>query len=156
MAKASGGAGNPRRERVSRLLLDHLADLIRREVKDPRVDAAGLATVNHVELNRDMSIARVYVSFFGAEAGERAIEAAMKGLDKAAGFLRSSLGKRLHMKRLPELRFVHDQGPEMQQRLRELALEESPAGAPGDPDAEGASAGEGAASEGAPAEEDHE
>lgn len=152
MAKGSGtGGGNPRRERVSRLLLDHLADLIRREVKDPRVDAAGLATVNHVELNRDMSIARVYVSYFGTEADERAIEAAMKGLDKAAGFLRTALGKRLHMKRLPELRFVHDPGPEMQQRLRELALEDSAAG---DADVEGASPDDAPAD--APAGEDQD
>lgn len=130
----SKGSGNPRRERLSRLILDHLSEMLRREVKDPRASAAGLTTVNHVELNRDMSVARVYVSFFGVgEDDERAVRAAMQGLDGAAGFLRSVLGKRLHTPRVPELRFVHDQGPEMQQRLQELVRADTPPAEPPEP-----------------------
>jgi ribosome-binding factor A len=101
---------------------DVLSSLISREVHDPRVQQAGLVSVNHVELNRDMSVAHVYVAFLGAseEAGERATEA----LQHAAGFLRGPLGRELRLQRAPELRFVHDQSGEFGVRLSQVVRED--------------------------------
>jgi ribosome-binding factor A len=113
--------GNPRRERVAQALRDILAEMLDREIKDPRVRAAGLASVHHVELNRDMSVARVFVSFLGpAETDERLRARALAGLEASAGFLRGPVGRRLRLRHAPELRFVLDDSTAFQQRITEL------------------------------------
>jgi len=96
--------------------------MIERDVKDPRVHAAGIISVNNVELNRDMSVARVYVSFYLADAA--AVERAMKGIQAAAGFLRGPLARRVNLARAPELRFVHDTSPELWERVDEIVRED--------------------------------
>ncbi len=124
--------GNPRRARVAQAMRNLLAEMLDREVKDPRVRAAGMASVNHVELNRDMSVARVYVSFLGpAESDRNVAESALAGLEAAAGFLRGPVGRRLHLRRAPSLRFVFDDTPEFQQRLSRIARD-GEGGHPGD------------------------
>ncbi|MDR1806112.1 MAG: 30S ribosome-binding factor RbfA [Clostridium sp.] len=89
----------------------HMGEDIRRELvaligelKDPRV-AGQLLTVVRIELTRDMSVARVYVS--SMEGIEKAAQA-VKGLDRAAGLLRRELGLRLRLRKAPELRFYPD------------------------------------------------
>lgn len=117
----SPGGGNPRRVRVAQAMREVLADMLAREVKDPRVHEAGLVCVNHVELNSDMSVAQVYVSFLGVEdrgAGQE--RRAMAALGTAAGFLRGPVARRLKLRRAPELRFVHDQSAAFQQRISEI------------------------------------
>ncbi|MCL2023595.1 MAG: 30S ribosome-binding factor RbfA [Oscillospiraceae bacterium] len=75
-----------------------------RELKDPRV-ANQLLTVVRVDLTRDMSVARIYVSSMdGAEKAALAV----KGLESAAGLLRRELGLRLRLRKAPELRFFPD------------------------------------------------
>src|SRR5262245_32636673 len=96
---------------------DALAEMIGREVKDPRVRAAGIVTVQRVELNVDLAVARVYVSVFGDEAAGRR---AVAGLAAAAGFLRGPLGRRLNLQHPPELRFVYDASPDVVQKLAEV------------------------------------
>jgi len=134
----------PRRTRVAQAMRDHLAEmLIAGAIRDPRVQRAGMIGVNHVELNRDMSSARVWVSFLGEDAA--VIDQAMAGLEAAAGFLRGPLARRMNLKRAPLLRFVHDQSPEFLERLRRIREEDAdahvdepaagaPSGQPGDED----------------------
>jgi ribosome-binding factor A len=120
-----------RTERVGDLIRAELADLLLREVRDPRV---GLATVSSVEVARDFSHATVKVSVLGTEA-ERA--AAIAALERAKGFLRRELSRRISLRTTPELHFSLDRGAEHSQRISEL-LERAqtgdvPAGAaPGD------------------------
>jgi ribosome-binding factor A len=118
----SDPGGNPRRARVAQTMRDLLAQMIDRDIKDPRARAAGLVSVNHVELNRDMSSARVYVSFFTAD--ERAIAEAVRGLQAAARFLRGPLARKMNLARAPELRFVHDPSQEFVNRLSALVRED--------------------------------
>ena len=94
-----------RKSRVEHALRDTLTEMIAAEVKDPRVRNATLLTLTRVEVNVDMSVANVYVSVVGSDASA---DAAVAGLVKAAGFLRGPVGRRLHLQRPPELRFVRD------------------------------------------------
>ena len=121
---------NPRRVRVSQSIRDALSEMLPREVKDPRVSAAGLIGVNHVELNSDMSIARVYVSFLGDD--EKVIARAMEGLTRAQGFLRGPLGRHLKLARCPRLRFVRDESPDFHQRLRDIIVDDDQRAEPRD------------------------
>lgn len=115
----------PRREKDARresAIRDELARLIARDVKDPRVGAAGIVSVNHVELNGDASVAQVYVSFVSTEQGAR--DEALAGLDAAGRFLRGALGRRLQMGRSPQLRFVYDQTAEVGETLGRIRAED--------------------------------
>ena len=80
-----------------------LSELLR-EVKDPRVSK--LLSIVKLDISGDMSYATVYVS---AIEGKSITEESVKALNKsAAGFLRRELGRRLSLRKVPELRFVAD------------------------------------------------
>ena len=113
-----GGAGGDRPRRVAEAIRVELADLIAREVKDPRVKE-GLVTVTYVEVNRDLSVAEVGVSILVGEP-----KGVMAGLEKAAGFLRGPLARRLKLRISPELRFHHDQSQEMASRIHAIVRED--------------------------------
>lgn len=112
------GSDRSRPARVAEAIRGELADLVAREVKDPRVQA-GLITVSHVEVNRDLSVAQVGVSILAGEP-----RAVMKGLEAAAKFLRGPLARRLRLRVAPELRFHHDTSQEMSSRLRDIVRED--------------------------------
>lgn len=116
-------AGNPRRPRVAKAIRDVLSELIPRELHDPRIARAGVLSVNYVELNRDMSVAHVYVAFLGASDSQG--ETATAALKRAAGVLRGPLARALHLQRAPELRFVHDQSGEFGVRLSQIVREDA-------------------------------
>ena len=91
-----------------------LAEMMSRELKDPRI---GFATVTRVELTADLHHARVYVSVLGnAEEQKNNLE----GLTSAAGFLRHEIGHRLALRRAPELTFILDSGAEEGERIEKL------------------------------------
>jgi ribosome-binding factor A len=81
-----------------------LADLIARELKDPRV---GMVTIQSVEVTPDYAHAKVFYSLLNGEP-----EQTTQGLNAAAGFLRSGLFKRLHIHTVPTLHFVFDRTTE--------------------------------------------
>jgi ribosome-binding factor A len=91
-----------------------LAELIRTELKDPRVE---LVTVTDVEVSADYSHARV---FFTSLRGDDAASAALDGLRSAAGFLRSRLAKALRIRTVPELHFQYDESIQRGARLSRL------------------------------------
>ena len=107
-----------RPRRVAEAIKAELADLIAREVKDPRV-REGLVSVSHVEVNRDLSVAEVGVSILVGDP-----KGVMAGLEKAAGFLRGPLARRLKLRISPELRFHHDQSQAFTGRLHEIVSED--------------------------------
>ncbi len=96
-------AAFPRSRRIGDQIQKDLSDLIRRELKDPRV---GMVTITAVEVSADYSHAKVYVaSLQGPESLQRSLEA----LRESAGFLRRQLGKRLTTRTQPQLHFLEDQ-----------------------------------------------
>ena len=90
-------------DRVSEDIKRELAAIIR-ELKDPRVRDVMLTVVN-VEISSDASFAKVYVS---AIDGIETAKLAVKGLTCATGFIRREVGKRLHLRKTPELKFIAD------------------------------------------------
>ncbi len=95
-----------RLDRTSEDILRELTAILRR-VKDPRVNRpeGGMLSIVRVEVTNDMSYAKVYVSSMD---GMDAAREAVKGLTSAAGFMRRELGVALHLRHVPELRFVAD------------------------------------------------
>ena len=94
-----------RSERVAGELRRELAQLIQRELKDP---AVGFVSVSDVEVSRDLSHAKVFVTVFD----EAAAADSLRALNKAAGFLRRRLGQEMRMRSVPELNFQHDSSVE--------------------------------------------
>ncbi len=92
-----------------------LAELIRAEVKDPRV---GMVTITGVELTPDYAYATVYFSVLPDD--EQTLASTIAGLKHAAGFLRSQLGRRVRIHTTPELRFVHDRSIERAMSMSRL------------------------------------
>ena len=93
-----------------------------RELKDPRV-AGKLLTIIRVNLSGDGSTAKIYVS---SMQGLECARETTKGLQSAAGFLRGELGRRLGLRKSPELRFVADnsieEGTQILQKLDALDI----------------------------------
>ena len=103
-----------RHARIADQIQRELAELVRLEVRDPRV---GMITITGVDLSRDQSHAKVYFTVLGAAPeGEHA----RQGLDHAAGFLRSALAHRLSTRTVPELHFAYDESVERGMRLSRL------------------------------------
>lgn len=117
---------NPRAARVAQSMRQTLGELIRQDVKDPRVGAAGMLSINNVELNRDLSVAYVFVSFLGGD--EAAAEPAVAALGRVAGALRGKLARSMGLKRAPELRFRHDTSGEFGLRLSEIIRDDERGG----------------------------
>jgi len=110
---------SPRVHRVADQIQRILADLIRREVKDPRV---GMVSITGVDVSRDFAYATVYVTVMsphGLDGGEQLkdmgeldrhyIEESLSVLNKAAGYLRGLLGKELTLRTTPALKFSYDE-----------------------------------------------
>lgn len=123
--------GNPRRPRVSQAIREALGTLIGESLSDPRLKKAGFLSVNHVELNRDMSVASIYVAFYGGV--DAASEAALTILNRSAGRLRGPLGRTLKLQRAPELRFIHDKSSEFGVRLSQIIRDDEMRSTQGDP-----------------------
>ncbi len=103
MARKPASAPN-RIFKVADQIQRDLAELIARELKDPRV---GMVTLQGVEVTPDYAHAKVFFSILTGDPAETA-----EGLNQAAGFLRNGLFKRLHIHTVPTLHFVYDRTTE--------------------------------------------
>ena len=133
-----------RSQRVAQQMQRVLSELLRRDVRDPRL---GMVTLTEVRMANDMSYARVYYSMLGGDSSK-----AQDILDAAAELLRGPAGRALGLRHAPELRFVPDELIESGARLsalinqavksdvvRHVDAPDSPdkAAAPADDDADG-------------------
>jgi ribosome-binding factor A len=101
-----------RSRRIGDQIQRELADLVRLELKDPRV---GLVTFTEVEVSQDLSHAKVY---FTQLTGN--VDDTLEGLRRAAGFLRSQIAQRMKVRTVPELHFVYDTSVERGRHLSDL------------------------------------
>ena len=103
-----------RKDRVAEQIRRELAELLRSELKDPRV---GMISITDVEVTADYAHAKV---FFSTLAGSEHVAEVMTGLQKASGFLRRELGKRISIHMTPQLHFVFDESLERGADLSQL------------------------------------
>ena len=118
-------------ERLNEQIKRELMDMMRRDLGDPRI---ALATVTAVETTPDLYHARVYVTGMG---GEEERKSALAGLRAARTLLRGELGRRLHIRRVPELEFVWDETLEQARRIESLLAQVRPQEQPPAPDEPG-------------------
>jgi ribosome-binding factor A len=116
-----------RTDQIDALLRQEIADLVTREVADPRI---GFATITDVETTSDLRHAQVWVSVIGQPA-ER--ETTVAALGRAMPFIRHELGRRLRLRRIPELHVRLDDTAERGTRVLRL-LNELEAGVEVEPD----------------------
>ena len=103
---------NPRARRIAEQIREELAEIFRREMKDPRI--AGV-TLTAVEVSRELDAAKVYFTLLSGESDE-----VQKALQHASGFLRSELAHRLRLRTVPRLAFSYDVSVERGARLSQL------------------------------------
>lgn len=108
--------GEQIREEISKMLYSG-------QIKDPRVNP--FLTITRVEVSGDLGYAKVYVSSI---MHEKETEKGVKGLQSAAGFIQSTIAKKLTIRQFPKLTFIHDtsikEGFEMVQKLNQLEASE--------------------------------
>lgn len=109
---------NIRANRVAEQIKIEISDIINNKIKDPRI---GFLTITDVEVTGDLQQAKVFFSVLGDEE-ER--EESLLGLSKANGFIRSEIGQRIRLRKVPEIIFeydvAHEYGNHIDALLREL------------------------------------
>ena len=100
--------------RLNEQLKREISELIRRKVRDPRVCQV---TITSVETAGDLGSARVYVR---PQNPNDELNESLAGLEAAAAFLRRELGRSLHVRRVPELRFQQDHSLDQARRIEEI------------------------------------
>ena len=108
-----------RAQRLADFLKRELALHIQKDLRDPRI---GMVGVNAVEVSRDFSYAKVFVTFLGKEGKEQAAEP-LKALNSAAGFLRTQVASGTKMRITPKLRFYFDSSIERGSHISSLITE---------------------------------
>ena len=103
-----------RADRVADLLVELISELLRKEIRDPRINAV---TVTGVKVSKDLRHARIYFNLLG-RAEDR--QTASAGLKSATGFLRSKVAKQLNLRFVPTLEFFYDESEDEAQRIDNL------------------------------------
>jgi ribosome-binding factor A len=103
-----------RPERVADQIRSEIAELLAREVHDPGV---GFVTLTHVRVTPDLQLARVYYTTLG---DEKAGHESARALKRATPFLRRQLGRRLTLRRVPELEFFYDESIARHDRIEQI------------------------------------
>ncbi|MHA6251254.1 30S ribosome-binding factor RbfA [Oceanobacillus sp. CAU 1775] len=103
-----------RANRVAEQMKKELGDILTTKIKDPRV---GFVTVTDVEVTGDLQQATVYISVLGTEEEK---QDTLLGLSKAKGFIRSEIGKRIRLRKTPEITFEFDEAYEYGNRIESI------------------------------------
>lgn len=106
-----------RTQRIQSIIGKNISEIIQFELKNPRI---GFCTVSEVKVSNDFSYAKVYVSFLGAKYPKQNLEE----LNKTKGYVRSSLAKKLDIRKTPEITFYLDESFSKVDRLDEILKKE--------------------------------
>ena len=101
-------------KRVNEACKEALSTILQKEIKDPRI---GFVTVTKVEVTPDLQQAKVWISILGTE---EEVEETLRGMEKAKGFIRRELGRRVRIRYTPELKIYLDRGAEISERVQGL------------------------------------
>jgi ribosome-binding factor A len=103
-----------RASRVGEQIKKELSQIMQQELKDPRI---GFVTVTAVEMSGDLQVAKVYISVLGNEEQKSQTLAA---LERAKGFVRSEIGRRVQLRMVPEIHFHLDESLDHSERINAL------------------------------------
>jgi ribosome-binding factor A len=101
--------------RLSEVMQQELSDILRKEVKDPRI--AEFCTIMRVDVSKDLRHAKVSISIMGDEVQQKNT---LIGLKNATGFIRREIGQRIELRHTPELSFVLDKSVEYSFEIEQL------------------------------------
>lgn len=102
-------------EKIKALIARHVKDIVAYEIKNENI---GFMTITDVEVSSDHSYCKIYVSFLNNATKS------LETLNRAKGYVRSSLAKKVNLRRVPQIEFVLDDSFEKQQRLENLLKKE--------------------------------
>ncbi len=105
-----------RNERVRKTLMKEIADIIQKDIKDPRIE--GVISVTDIELAHDNSFAKVYFSVFTTDEGKK--QKSINALEENVSKIRYEVGKRIRLRLTPELRFIPDDSLERGTKVMDL------------------------------------
>jgi ribosome-binding factor A len=108
-------------ERINQLIRQEISDLLRHEIKDPRLSK--FIAVTEVAISPDLRHARVYISFISSQQEK---QAALDALAGASNFLRKEMARKLRLRRIPELSFHWDDSIERGTHIMGLIDQVSP------------------------------
>lgn len=100
--------------RVGEQIKKELSQILQSELKDPRI---GFITITGVDVTNDFSLAKIYLSVMGTDEQK---SGTLKALSSATGFIRSELGKRIRLRKIPELQFTFDTSIEYGSKIDQL------------------------------------
>ena len=103
-----------RSERLAVQISREIGNILLLEMRDPRL---GFVTVARVEIDQEIAVAKVYVSIMGDDKDRKG---ALIALNRSAGHVRSKLAKKLHIRQVPEIRFVLDLNLDHSDRINSL------------------------------------
>ena len=106
--------GQLRIEKVQEFIKQEISQIILTDLKDPRI---GFVTVTRVEVTGDLRHAKIYISLMGSAEQK---ETTLQGLKRALGFMRTEIGKRLHLKMIPDLSLAVDESLDHSVRIQKL------------------------------------
>ncbi|WP_297238556.1 30S ribosome-binding factor RbfA [uncultured Faecalicoccus sp.] len=101
-------------ERMDHILLKEISHILQFELKNPKL---GFVTVTDVQCTKDLSLAKVYVSFLGKQDRN---DAGLRVLNQSKGFIRSNLAKKIKIRKMPDLVFVQDHSLEQGNRIEKI------------------------------------
>lgn len=103
-----------RADRVADLLVELISDLLRKEIRDPRINTV---TVTGARVSKDLRHARIYFNLLGRSEDRRGVSA---GLKSATGFIRSKVAKQLKLRFVPTIEFFYDESEDEARRIEDL------------------------------------
>ena len=104
-----------RSERVGELLTEVIADVLRKDIRDPRVTAV---TITSAKLTKDLRQARIYFTILGGASENK--DSVLAGLKSALGFIRARIGKQLKLRFVPAIEFFYDESVDEAERIEKL------------------------------------
>lgn len=104
-----------RSERVGELLTEVIADVLREDIRDPRVTAV---TITAAKVTKDLRQARIYFTILGGSSENK--DAVLVGLKSALGFIRARIGKQLKLRFVPAIEFFYDDSVDEAERIEKL------------------------------------
>ena len=103
-----------KQERLDMILHREISNILQVDLKDPKL---GFVTVTDVQCTKDLSVAKVYVTFLGKQERN---DAGMRILQKSKGYIRSTLAKRIKIRKMPDLIFIQDTSLEKGNKIESI------------------------------------